>query len=114
MNQTKIEKNLLLYLAPEQAVQLCRVLQKLENFIAMGEGSELMLHLVRKDLFDLIQTLSPLSKTRKLVNEMLDHTQECPSAEQKRIGELIIFVKEIYRIQESEDTIHAGVPDDHK
>ncbi len=104
----------MLYLAPEQAVQLGRALQKLENFIATGESSELMLHLLRKDLFDMIHFLSPLSKTRKLISEILDHTQECPPAEQKRIGELIISVKEIYRIQESEVTIHAGVPDDHK
>lgn len=95
---------------PEKAVRLGRVLQKLENFVATDEGSELILHLIRKDLFDLIHSLSPLSRTRKLVSEILDLTEECPIAKQNEIREFIFSAKAIYKIQESEDMIRIGRP----
>lgn len=108
MNYGKTENHTLLYLSPDKAVQLGKAFEKLENLFGADESSGLMLHLVRRDLFDLIEALSPLSKTRKLVSEMLDHTENCPPGDQERIRELIASVGEIYRFQEAKNTIEPG------
>lgn len=100
MNHGKTENHTLLYLSPDKAVQLGKAFEKLENLFVADESSGLMLHLIRKDLSDLIEALSPLSKTRKMVSEMLDYTEDCPPKDQERIKGLMVAIGEIYKFQE--------------
>ncbi len=89
-------KGLLLYLAPGKTNCLSKQLQKLEDHITKNEGSELVLHIIRKELFDLIYLLSPLSKTRKIVSEILDLTEKFPVVEKNKVINLILLIEEIY------------------
>ncbi len=87
---------LLLYLAPGENNYLLEQLQKLEMYLAKTDASASVVPLIRKNLFDLIYPLSPISKTRKLVIEILELTGKNPVIEKIKIIELILLVEEIY------------------
>lgn len=99
---------MLLYLEPEKMVQLNEVLKKLERFMPEGEAQEAALHLIRKDLFDLVYPLSPLSRTRKLAREILNFTEEYMPSDRKAIMGLISAVRDIYKIRETGEFVHIA------
>ncbi len=102
-------KGILLYLAPEKYLHLNKQLQMLGSHISKNEGSELLLHLIRKELFDLIYLLSPLSKTRKIVSEILELTEKSPVVEKNKIIDLILLIEEIYPSFLSADSEHHQI-----
>jgi len=101
---------MLLYLAPGKTVRLAEVLRRFESFILEGEAPGLALHLIRKDLFDLVYPLSPLSNTRKLASEILDFTEDYLPANKKVIEEFISAMQDIYKIRETGEAIHIAGP----
>jgi hypothetical protein len=88
-------KGLLLYLNPEKSNDLKRQLLKLESLVLKKEDSRSTLSSIRKSIFDLIYPLSPISKTRKIIIEILELTGSL-AKEQNKIFDLITSLEEIY------------------
>ena len=88
-------EGLLLYLNPEKSNDLKRQLLKLESHVLKKEDSRSTLPAIRKSIFDLIYPLSPISKTRKIIIEILELTGSL-HMEQNKIYELMISLEEIY------------------
>lgn len=89
-------KGMLLYLAPDKTICLSKELQNLAGHIK-NKGSEEELRLIRHQLFALVYELSPISKTRKIVNEILELTELIPIGEKNKIMELIALMEEMCR-----------------
>jgi hypothetical protein len=92
------DQGMLLYLSPQDARKLVFFLQILSQCLRNKSRSLESLHAIRKDLSDLLYCLSPLSKTGKILFELLDRTQTADSLDSKNIHRLVRELQDIYQI----------------
>ena len=97
----------LLYLSPLNARRLILLLHSLCQCLSHKSRSEKALHAIRRNLSDLLYALSPLSKTGKMLFELLDKTQTADSLDRKGIQRLVTELREIYRCTDRKD--HGAV-----
>jgi len=87
-----------LYLTYEQSLRLKKLLSRLEQAIGDIVSKQLNFHLARAGLFELSSELSPLSRSRKLIEEILDATKDLTGAAQNsvKVSSLSAELTEIY------------------
>ncbi len=103
------DQGILLYLSPEDARKLILLLRNLSQCLNDKSRSAEFLHATRKDLSDLLHFLSPLSKTGKILFEILGRTERIDSLDRKSIQRLVKELQEIYKIQDFESEITVKI-----
>lgn len=93
---------MLLYLSPGNGRKLTLLLHTLVQCLGSKSRSEESLHAIRRDLSDLLYSLSPLSKTGKILFELLERTQSVGSLDKRNIQRLIAELSEIYQTTDLE------------
>ena len=82
---------------PEDIIRLNELLKELEELPSQGSFAVGSFHRMRKDFYDLMSTLSPLSKTKKLIGEIWELT-EVGFMRREEITALAERLKEIYQM----------------
>lgn len=98
ISMTSISRGLL-YLTPREASVLVSQLRKLFVFISRSKHSEVTFFRIRKKLSDLTLSLSPLSKSKRLINEILELTEHTSGADQTKLMALMSEIQDIYPLQ---------------
>ncbi len=101
----------LLYLSPENALTLNGLLKRLVVYISRHKQSASIHYRIRRQLLNLTTTLSPLSQTKKIVNEILELSADKQNADQAKVMALIFSIQEIYPSQSGKsnpNVIHIG------
>jgi len=86
----------LLYLNPEKAIRLNELLNDLEDVLLGRSSGSVELHSLRKELYGLVFSLSPLSRTRRLVSEILELTHEKSALQKDNIAVIKSLLRQIY------------------
>lgn len=90
----------LLYLSPQDAEKLILLLHNLSQCLRSKSRSAEAVHAIRKDLSDLLHLLSPLSKTGKILFELLEETGVTESLDRKNIQRLAKELQDLCQIRD--------------
>lgn len=92
------------YLTREESLRLKRQLERLHAILFHDKSSALALHIQRKGLKDIVDSLALASKTREILKGLLEATENYPLEDSKKetAGRLLNELKSLYRLDQLE------------
>ena len=98
------QKGLLLYLSPESSLKLKVLLKSLDKCLKESPEMRTNLHHIRKALGGLLYALSPISRTGKILFEILEGTRSSIFCDYNFIQNSTRELEEIYEIHAPRDS----------